>query len=132
MHSLHHPPHSHHSGTSPPEVWPLEGDHMLLPPSVGYNHPEEWVGHGQYSKQPTTCTNELNVSELNVGGGVLLGCMCVCTTTSSVMFAVVAVCVGGRAGDNTNTCTGCCLHLCIIVCAYIHTRVSVSCLIHKS
>ena len=40
--------------------------------------------HGQYSTQPTTCANELNVNELNVnelnvGGGVLLGCMCVCT-----------------------------------------------------
>ena len=78
IHSLYHPPHPHHSGMSPPGVWPLEGDPLQLPPSVGYDHPEDWVGHGQYSTQPTTCTNELNVNELNVGGGVLLGCMCVC------------------------------------------------------
>ena len=97
---------------SPPGVWPLEGGPLKLQTSVGYDRPEDWVGHGQYRTQPTTCTNELNVNELSVGGGVLLGCMCVCTTASSVMFAVVAVCGGeGRAGDNTNTCTGCCLHL---------------------
>ena len=46
---------------SPPGVWPLEGDPFQLPTSVGYDHPEDWVGHGQYSTQPTTCTNELNV-----------------------------------------------------------------------
>ena len=63
-------------------VWPLEGDHLELPSSVGYDHPEEWMGHGQYSTQPTMCTNELNVNELNVGGGVLLGCMCVCVYNS--------------------------------------------------
>ena len=56
---------------------------------------------GQYRTQPTTCTNELNVSELSVGGGVLLGCMCVCTTASSVMFAVVAMCVGRRGKQET-------------------------------
>ena len=80
---------------------------MQLPTSVGSDHPEDWVGHGQYRTQPTTCTNELSV----VVGGVLLGCMCVCTTASSVMFAVVAVCGGGKAGDDTCTCTGCCQHL---------------------
>ena len=62
---------------------------------MGCDHSEDWVGHGQYRTQTTTCTNELNVSELSAGGGVLLGCMCVCTTASSVMFAVLAVCVGG-------------------------------------
>ena len=61
---------------SPPGVWPLVGDLLELPPSVGYDHPEDWVGHGQYSTQPTTSTNELNF-----GGGVLLGCMCVCVCT---------------------------------------------------
>ena len=54
--------------------------------------------HGQYRTQPTTCTNELNANELSVGGGVLLGCMCVCTTASSLMFAVEAVCVWGGEG----------------------------------
>ena len=63
---------------SPSGVWPLEGNPFELPPSVGYDHPEDWVGHGQYNTQPKTCTNELNVNELNVGGDLLLGCMCVC------------------------------------------------------
>ena len=81
---------------SPPGVWPLEGGPLQLPTSVGSDHPEDWVGHGQYRTQPTTCTNEMNANELSVGGGVLLGCMCVCTTASSVMFAVVAVCVRGE------------------------------------
>ena len=54
IHSLYHPPHSHHSGTSPPGVWPLEGDQHQLPTSVGYDHPEDWVGHGQYRIQSTT------------------------------------------------------------------------------
>ena len=64
---------------------------------MGYNHSEEWVGHGQYRTQPTTCTNELNAHELSVVvSGVLLGCMCVCTTASSVMFAVLAVWGGGQ------------------------------------
>ena len=79
IHSLYHPPHSHHSGMSPPDVWPLEDDPLELPTSVGYDHPVNWVRHSQYSTQPITCTNEMNVNELNVGDGVLLGCMCVCT-----------------------------------------------------
>ena len=65
---------------------------------MGSDHSEEWVRHGQYRTQPTTCTNELNAHELNAGGGVLLGCMCVCTTASSLMFAVEAVCVWGGEG----------------------------------
>ena len=51
---------------SPLGVWPLEGDQAELPTSVGSDHPEDWVGHGQYRTQPTTCTNELNANELNV------------------------------------------------------------------
>ena len=48
------------------------------------------MGHGQYSTQPTACTNELNVNELNVGGGVLLGCMCLCVCNSySTLFTGV-------------------------------------------
>ena len=47
------------------------------------------MGHGQYSTQPTTCTNELNVNELNVGGGVLLGCMCVCVCVCVCAIATV-------------------------------------------
>ena len=53
IHSLYHPPHSHHSGTSPSGVWPLEGVQTELPTSVGYDHPEDWVGHGQYRTPPT-------------------------------------------------------------------------------
>ena len=46
---------------SPLEVWPLEGDPLQLPTSVGYNHSEEWVGHGQYRTQPSTGVNEINI-----------------------------------------------------------------------
>ena len=60
IHSHHHSPCSHHSGTSPPGVWPLEDDQHQLPASVGYDHPEDWVGHSQYRTQQTTCINELN------------------------------------------------------------------------
>ena len=84
-----------------PGAWPLEGDPPQLPTSVGCDRSEDWVGHGQYRTQTTTCTNELNVSELSAGGGVLLGCMCVCKTASSVMFAVLAVCGGGRGRQET-------------------------------
>ena len=96
IHSLHPPPHSHHSGTSPPGVWPLEGDQHQLPTSVGYDHPEDWVGHGQYRTQPTTYTNELNVVYC------WAACVCVEQLYNSVMFAVVAlrVCVGGGGGRN--------------------------------
>ena len=57
------------------------------------------MGHGQYSTQPTTCTNEVNGNELNVGGGVLLGCMCVYNSYSTLFtvvvwqFCVIRVCV---------------------------------------
>ena len=75
------------------------------------------MGHGQYSTQPTTCTNELNVNELNVGGGVLLGCMCVCVYNSySTLFTVVAVCV----------CA--CVCVCVCVCACIYSS---ACMMHK-
>ena len=73
---------------SPPGVWPLEGDPPQLPPSVGYDDPEDWVEHVQYSTQPTMCTNEVNGNELNVGGGVLLGYMCVYNSYST-LFTVV-------------------------------------------
>ena len=62
IHSHFDSPHSHHSGMSPPGVWSLEGDPLQLPTSVEYNQPENWVGHGQYSTQPTTCINELNLN----------------------------------------------------------------------
>ena len=45
FHSLYCFSHSHHSGMSPLGVWPLEGDHPELLASVGYKHPEDWVGH---------------------------------------------------------------------------------------
>ena len=50
----------------------MEGDPLELLTPVGYDLSEDWVGYGQYSTQPTTGTNELNVNELNVGSGVLL------------------------------------------------------------
>ena len=45
------------------------------------------MGHGQYSTQPTMCTNELNV-----GGGVPLGCMCVCTIAAVHCYYRSSVC----------------------------------------
>ena len=60
IHSLHHHPHSHHSGMSPPGVWPVEGDHIQLPPSVGLHQPEDWVDtvntvHSQQHLQHNQC-----------------------------------------------------------------------------
>ena len=54
------PPHSHHSDTSPPGVWPVEGDHMQLPTSVGFHLPKDWVDtvntvHGQQHLQHNQC-----------------------------------------------------------------------------
>ena len=92
----------------------MEGDPLQLPPSVGYDHPEDWVGHGQYSTQPTTCTNEVNGNELNVGGGVLLGCMCVYNSYST-LFTVVELqfCV-----IRVYVCDTCTMYvdICVIVC----------------
>ena len=51
IHSLYHPPYSHHSGMSPPGVWPLKGGPLELPTSVRFDHPEDCVGHGQHSTQ---------------------------------------------------------------------------------
>ena len=79
IHSHCHPPHSHYRGTSPSGVWPLEGDPLQLPTSVGYDHPEDWVGHGQYSTQTTTCTNQLNINELSANWWALGLHVCVCT-----------------------------------------------------
>ena len=80
---------------------------------MGLDHPEDWVRHGQYITQPITCTNGLNVIELNVGGGVLLGCMCVCTIATT--FPVVAV----RACLCTCTCACVCVYsVWEDVCAY--------------
>ena len=52
-------------------------------------------------------------------GGVLLGCICVCRTANSVMFAVVVVCVCGGGGWTQHCFTRCCVHAfkykCIVV-----------------
>ena len=49
---------------SPLGVWPLEGDPLELPTSVGYNHPEDWVGMVNAVYTANNLYNTINVSVL--------------------------------------------------------------------
>ena len=125
IHSHYHPPHSHHSGTSPPGVWPLEGDQAQLPTSVVYDHPEDWVGHGEYRTQAITCTKELNV------GVVYCWAACVCVqqlTVWGLLYVARSSVFGGEEHYIFYlmlSVSVICIHSSIIVHACIHACVSV-------
>ena len=59
--------------------------------------------------------------------GVLLDCMCACTTANSVRFVVHFSSVCGRRGEWRHYTNVVCMHSCIIVCACIHTCECLSC-----